>query len=559
MEILQDNYNLALDCVDKHAGSLINKHKTALLYLKEEAPGKLREPPLRLSFSSLRGLTNAAANMFRDLGVQKGERILLRLPDGPEFPINFLGAIKAGAIPIPSSPLLTWHELEFMIQDSGATVLITTQELLPPELSKNPNFAPKHILVICEKELPQSLHSSPFPPEAGTLHFSRWQDLLKKASAQFVTDPTSAEDPAFWLYTSGTTGRPKAVIHAHRNIRAHDARATHWQDMKAGDIIFNTSSLNWSYALTCGMLDVWRHGLTSLVFQGSLTPENICEMVKRYGVTTFMSVPGIYRRLVNDWKSPPLPNPLPRGERAIGPESFSQVRVCLSAGESLSSELRKDFKAFTGLEIHEGLGMTEHSVYLAQPFNAPIVAASCGQPLPQNRVAILREDLSETDPEETGILASHRSCEGLMLGYHRRPEEESIKGDWFLSGDLAKRDAAGNFYFLGRKDDMLNAGGYRISPLEVEAALNQHEAVAESAVAPFEVEPGKILVHAFVVLKAGFPAVQETAKAILAFAATQLAKYKMPREVVFLKSLPQTANGKIKRKELFPMGPRGLK
>ncbi|MFO1463149.1 MAG: AMP-binding protein [bacterium] len=526
-----DLYNIALDCVDKHASVLQNKHKVALLYLKEDpATGHLREPPLRLSYASLQGLTNAMANAFAGLGLPRGSRVVLRLANSAEFPISFLGAVKAGLIPIPTSIQLTWPELEFILRDSAAAALVAGADLLPKELLSNRPPLLREILWLSEKgqELPEGVR--------------RWQDLLKAADAQFQTEPTAADSPAFWLYTSGTEGRPKAVIHAHRSIRAHDARARLWQDLRAGDVVFNTSALNWSYALTCGMLDVWRHGLTSVVYQGRLSPELLSQIVRRHGVTTLMTVPGIYRRL------------LPYLREREG--ALAGLRVCLSAGEKLADELRAGLQAAMGLEIREGLGMTEHSVYLVQGQDSAPISGSCGQALPGQRIAVLREDLSECKPGETGILASHRSCEGLMLGYHARPEEEAgaFRGEWFLSGDLATRDEAGNFFFLGRRDDVLTSGGYRVSPMEVEAALNAHPAVAESAAVNVELEPGKTLIEAFVVLHGGHAATQSLAQEILASAATRLAAYKVPRQVVFLRELPKTANGKLRRQALAKPG-----
>ncbi|HEX5032956.1 MAG TPA: acyl-CoA synthetase, partial [bacterium] len=435
MRMSSSTYNLALDCVDKHADLLQNKHKIALVYLKEDsASGRLREPALRLSYSSMKGLTNAMANGFTGLGLERGSRILIRLANSNEFLISFLGAVKAGLIPVPTSPLLTWPELEYLLRDSGASAFVTSQELVPAEFSAATLPAMKEVVVAGEGRGP----------------FHRWQDLLKQSSTEFTVQPTQAADPAYWLYTSGTEGKPKAVIHAHRSIPAHDARARLWQDLKAGDVVFNTSALNWSYALTAGWLDVWRHGLTSVIYQGRPTPELITAILARHGVTVFMSVPGIYRRLLPLTKADPVP--------------FSGLRVALSAGEKLGEQTREEFRQATGLEIREGLGMTEHSVYLVQALDQASPPGSCGRPLPEQKIAILKEDLSPCPPGESGILASHRSCPGLMLGYHGEAADKTFQGEWFLSGDLAYRDENGHCFFLGRRDEVLNSGGYRVSP-----------------------------------------------------------------------------------------------
>ncbi len=564
------SYNIALDCIDKHAQSLHNKHKVAMIYVGSPSPQPSPargEGVQKITYSNLEGLTNRIANGLRELGVQLGERLILRLPNCPEFAVSFLGAVKAGVIPIPTSPLLTWPELEFMLEDSEASVLVTTEEFLPKEVFEKRRVL-KQILIVSQKKSPSP---SPSPargegnpglvssPSRERLTVNRWQDLLKSSSPVFQTENTPADAPAYWLYTSGTEGKPKAVIHSHQSIRAHDARAKVWQDVKSGDVIFNTSALNWSYALTAGLLDVWRHGLTSLVYSGDLHSEKICELIQKYSVTTFMSVPGIYRRLVSN---PSIPTLDLKGRVR---EGFRHVRVCLSAGEKLSEEVRNHFLKTTGLEIYEGLGMTEHSVYLVQRYDEPIVPGSCGKPLPDQRVAILREDLTEASPDEIGVLASHRSCEGLMLGYKEdlspplflRQTQDRLfvrrgneGGDWFLSGDLAYRDEDGNFFFVGRRDDVITAGGYRISPLEVEAVLNQSELVCESAVVGRELEPGKTIVTAFVVLnpKTAADEAEATKQKLILHAEKNLAKYKIPRELFFLNELPKTRNGKIKRR-----------
>jgi len=552
---MQEFYNIALDCIDKNAQSPHNKHKPALIYVKDGAA------PLRLNFSNLEGLTNRIANALKDLGLQKGERLVLRLPNCPEFPITFLGAIKAGMIPIPSSAQATENELKFILNDSEASVLVTTEELFPNEIKEaKPHFL-KKILILSK---PPSPHPSPLEGEGvqgtGEGKVFRFQDLLKNSSSQFQTEPTHANAPAFWLYTSGTEGKPKAVIHAHRSIPAHDGRAKLWNDFRFNDVIFNTSSLNWSYALTAGLLDVWRHGLPTLIYDGPLSAEKICQLIKQFGVTTLMSVPGIYRRLVDYLQN------------NVGAPLGAPLRICNSAGEKLSENIRKKFKDLTGLEIYEGLGMSEHSVYLVQQVGEPIIEGSCGKALPDQKIEIVDEEGNELPPHTPGILASHESCPGLMLGYkgtdlspplslvrrggpnyapslQRRGEGEV--SNWFLSGDLAQKDEAGNFFFLGRRDDVITAGGYRISPLEVEALLNAMPEIEESAVVGKEIETGKTLVTAFVVLKENIGENEILENKIKNECAQKLSHYKCPKQIYFTQKLPKTTNGKLQRKLLL--------
>ncbi|QQR81774.1 MAG: AMP-binding protein [Deltaproteobacteria bacterium] len=227
--------------------------------------------------------------------------------------------------------------------------------------------------------------------------------------------------------------------------------------------------------------------------------------------------------------------------------------MSLSAGEKLPEEVRQKFLKQTGLTIREGLGMTEHSVYLVQRKDRKIIPHACGQAVPGSRIAIVKESRRGdkapflVPPGQIGILASHRSCRGLMLGYYNRPEEEKkvFRGDWLLSGDLAYKDKQGNFFYVGRRDDMISAGGFRISPLEIEKVLNQCECVLESAVIGREISPGKTIVQAYVV-----PQGKPQKEKILDHVRESLAVYKRPREIIFLKELPKTRNGKIKRKDL---------
>lgn len=485
--------NIATDCIDKHAASPHHREKTALIAV--DASGKAS----CFTFAELEKLTNQCAATLRDQGAVPGERLVIRLPNTVDFPIGFLGAIKAGLIPIPTSPLLTENELNFVLEDSGASHIFEVDGV------GGSGRAPTRA---------HGLEHGWAEPETGPAPMSA----------------TSSNSPAYWLYTSGTEGRPKGVIHSHRSIPAHDERVKMWLDLREDDIVFNTSALNWSYALTA-MLDVWRHGGTFVIYDGPMDPESLWRIITEQKVTILMSVPGIYRRLAK-----------------IPPGGFV-LRRALSAGEALAPEVRDQFRKVTGLEILGGLGMTEHSVYLVQSEMEAKVGSHAARPLSGHRIAILCEDLTDAPVGEVGVLASHRSCPGLMLGYHNRPEEEArvFQGDWFLSDDLAQRNADGTITFLGRRDDVITAGGYRISPLEVEAVLNQYPGVAESAVVGRELEPGKTILQAWIVPKEGGTCDSE---GVIAHCRKFLAHYKLPREIRVMASLPKTATGKIKRAEL---------
>lgn len=484
----------------------------------------------RFTYAELAHLTNQAANGLKALNVQPGQRLILHLPNGPAFPLFFIGAIKLGVVPVPVSFLLTKSELQFIISDSRADWLVTVE--------KN-----KTCLMRVGKDGVES--KAQFQEDEIFEWFSSY-------SEEFKTEPSDSSSPAYWLYTSGTEGKPKGVVHSQGSISAHDERVHLWQDLKKGDVAFNTSSLNWSYALTAGLLDILRYGGTSVITSVALNPEKISQVIQQCGVTLLMSVPGIYRRLTEYL------------EISHDFSSFKKLRVCLSAGERLSQGIRERFHKLTGLTIREGLGMTEHSVYLVQQKERPVIPGSCGQALPGHPVTIIKEDGSEAHVGEVGILASHSSCPGLMLGYHHSAEESSsqkvaseflpLQGDWFCSGDLAARDSEGNFFYKGRRDDLITAGGYRISPLEVEDVLNQIHEILESSVGGREIEPGKTIVIAFVVLKDKAKQGISLEKNILDFASENLARYKVPRKIIFVDSLLKSVHGKIKRKHFDQTG-----
>lgn len=517
-------YNLAMDCLDKHAASLENKHKKALIVAKQD-PKTEKIHYQSYTYSQLTGLSNRLADSLAKLNFKKGSRVLLRLPNGVEFCLSFIALIKAGLIPVPTSTELTFAELSYLLKDSQAQALICDLKGLPEKL----HFAESLYELPHLKKLILLSESQQKLPNKSL----RWQDLLKEGQTNYSPKPSAAQDPAYWLYTSGTSGEPKAVIHAHRSIPAHDERAKHWQGVKLGDVIFNTSSLNWSYALTAGLLDMWRHGLTSVIYCGKPQAKALVEIINRVSVTTFMSVPGLYARLVVYLKENPTP--------------FKSLRIALSAGEKLSQKTLKQFKELSNIKIHQGLGMTEHSVYLVQPPGEDLPSFEALKALESTKIAILNSDLSIVKAGESGILASHRSCPGLMLGYHGQSAEETFKEGWFLSGDLAYQDPEGYYHFLGRRDDVITAGGYRISPLEVEKVLQEHPAIEECAVLAKNKEE-KTWILAQVLLCQDLEDQEKLKEDILTWAKNYLAHYKVPREIIFVKELPKTRTGKLLRK-----------
>lgn len=495
-------FNLAGYCLGQAAAR--TPDKTALLVMADaSAPLEAAE---QWSYGALDAAARRVAAGLLALGIAPGERLMIRLPNTSDYALLFFGAIAAGIVPLPLSPLLTAAEADFLLADSGA-VAVALAGGLP---------APAGTARILDAPAIQALKdSTPLPAYADT----------------------AAEDPGFLIYTSGTSRRPKGVLHAQRSAWGRRPMYEGWSAMGPADIVLHAGAFNWSYTIGVGLTDPWANGATAVLYNGPKDIQVWPKLIQRTGATLFAAVPSLYRQILKYC-------PLAAGELA-------SLRHGLAAGEALAPALLAEWRARTGLEIYESLGMSECSTYVSTHPGMAVRPGSPGKPQPGRAVAILPVEGGETPLPmgETGLIAIHRADPGLMLGYWHRPEEEALvyRGDWFVGGDLGSFDAEGYLWYQGRADDLMNAGGYRVSPAEVEAALAGHPAIAEIAVAEHAVRPDVSVIAAFVVPREG--AATDPA-AILAYAETRLAAYKRPREVIFLESLPRSANGKLLRRAL---------
>ena len=313
-----------------------------------------------------------------------------------------------------------------------------------------------------------------------------------------------------------------------------------WQGFQPGDVTLHAGTLNWSYTLGVGLMDAWAAGAHAVLFGGTYEAAGWQRLVARLGVTIFVAVPTVYRQL------------LKYGTPEDG--SLASLRHALCAGEALSPSLLAEWRERAGTELYEALGMTELSTYISSGPVTPVRPGSPGRPQPGRRMAILPEE-GGTEPlpaGEVGLLAVHRSDPGLMLGYWRRPEEEAqvFRGEWFTGGDLAELDADGYVWFRGRADDVMKSFGYRLSPVEIEAALSSCEGVSEVAVVAVALDESKTLVTACVVRGADTAGEALTFERLSEHAAEHLADYKQPHQYRFLDALPRTRNGKLQRREL---------
>lgn len=321
----------------------------------------------------------------------------------------------------------------------------------------------------------------------------------------------------------------------------HDA----WLGLREGDVLLHAGAFNWTYTLGVGLTDPWINRATALIYNGARDPGVWVRLIGAHRATIFAAVPGVYRQLL---RSPDL-------EEA----DLSSLRHGVTAGEALPPALLEEWRERTGLELYEALGMSEISTFVSSGPGTPVRPGSPGRSQPGRCVAVLPVDGGDEPlgPGQTGLLAVHRTDPGLMLGYWRRPEEEAqvLRGDWFVGGDLVEIGADGYLAFHGRADDVMNAMGYRVSPLEVEDCLARHPSVAEVGVTEVEVRPGVRIIAAFVVPRDADDPDDVDPAILLAHAAEHLAAYKRPREIVYVAALPRTGNGKLRRRDLVRLAP----
>ena len=478
----------------------------------------------RLTYGELHYFSNQFGHLLAESGIDSGSRVMIKLPNCIEYPIAFLGTIKAGFIATPISTMLTSAETEFIVNDNQASVLITSAyeaEKLDPELRN------RFSLIILVDE-----HSEFLEKE----HIIYFWEALKKCKDTPIKAKSNSNDPAYLVYTSGTTGNPKGVLHAQRSLLGRLPAALAWFDFKNPQRIMHTGKMNWTYVLGTAMMDPLFHGHTVVAYEGKNEPAKWLQLAGKYNCTTFIAVPTIYRQILQKTRA--------------GKSAAPSLEHCMSAGEKLSEQVLSEFHERFHIYIHEGLGMSEVSYYLSQPPGDELRPGATGKIQPGHMVKLLDENQKPVKPGDEGMIAIHRDDPGLFLSYWNRPEEENqvIRGEWFMTGDYAIEDPDGYVFFLGRRDDIINTFGFRVSPYEIEKVLKDHEAVADGVVVGEVLSEEKTLLSAVIVLHKG-ASVSE--KEIIEFLAKKVATYKVPKKVTFLESLPRTRNGKILRSEIL--------
>ncbi|GIX49774.1 MAG: hypothetical protein KatS3mg131_3985 [Candidatus Tectimicrobiota bacterium] len=367
---------------------------------------------------------------------------------------------------------------------------------------------------------------------------------MASASETFTPVVTRSDDPALVYFTSGTTGGPKMVLHTQASYPfAHFITGKYWLDLGPADLMWNLSDTGWAKAAYSSLFGPWRLGAAVFVQQGSgrFDAQETLRLLEQYPITVFCAPPTAYRMLVLE---------------DLRRYRFAALRHCVGAGEPLNPEVIEAWKAGTGLTIYDGYGQTETVILVANYPCVPVKPGSMGKPLPGFEVAVIDAERGvELPPGQEGEIAVRVKPQrpvGLFREYWKNPEAtaKAFRGDWYLTGDRGVRDAEGYFWFVGRADDVIISAGYRIGPFEVESALLEHEAVAESAVVASPDEMRGAIVKAFVVLAPGYRPSEALVTALQEHVKRLTAPYKYPREIEFVDELPKTISGKIRRVEL---------
>ena len=474
------------------------------------------------SYGELAQRVNRFASALATLGVEMEQRVMLAMLDTIDWPTAFLGAIRAGVVPVAANTLLTTKDYAFMLNDSRARVLFVSEALLPqfaPLLGKLPFL--KHV-VVSGKDA------------KGHMAF---RDLLAKGKDDFAPAPTTCDDACFWLYSSGSTGMPKGTVHVHSSmIVTAELYAKPVLGIREDDVVFSAAKLFFAYGLGNALSFPLSVGATTLLMAERPTPAAVFKRIVEKKPTIFYGVPTLYAAMLAD---PAFPK---KGEHAL--------RACTSAGEALPPRIAQTFKEKAGVDILDGIGSTEMlHIFLS---NRPddVRYGTTGKPVPGYELRLVDEAGNTVKQGELGELQIRGTTSASQYWNNRAKSRATFVGEWTKSGDKYSQDADGYYVYGGRSDDMLKVSGIYVSPAEVEAALVSHDAVLEAAVVGAEDESKLVKPKAYVVLKQGQSPSDALAQSLQQHVKDKLAPYKYPRWIEFIGELPKTATGKIQRFKL---------
>ncbi|MFD1019356.1 acetate--CoA ligase [Thalassobacillus hwangdonensis] len=512
--------NIAHEAIDRHADNPDKKDQVALIY---SAPDREEKH----TFEDLKFSSNKFANVLKKYDVKKGDRVFLFMPRSPEFYAAFFGILKVGAIAGPLFEAFMEQAVRDRLEDSEATMLITTPELLERvPLEQLPHL--KQVVLVGDHDKTSDT-------------FIDYHKEMDEASKDFDIEWVDLEDGMLLHYTSGSTGKPKGVYHVHNAMLQHYQTAKWVLDLQEDDVYWCTADPGWVTGTSYGIFAPWLNGITNVIRGGRFTPDDWYSTLSNHNVSVWYSAPTAFRKLMG------------AGAETAQKHDLSSVRHILSVGEPLNPEVISwGMKAFD-LRIHDTWWMTETGGMMICNYPAmDMRPGSMGKPFPGIEAAIVDNDGNELPANQMGNLALKKGWPSMMRAVWNNPGkyESYFLGDWYVSGDSAYQDEDGYFWFQGRLDDVINTSGERVGPFEVESKLIEHEAVAEAGViGKPDPERGEII-KAFITLRDGYEESDELLEEIRQFVKTGLSAHAAPREIEIKDSIPKTRSGKIMRRLL---------
>ncbi|MAQ56011.1 MAG: acyl-CoA synthetase [Rhodospirillales bacterium] len=515
-------YNFGFDVIEKRA---LEDDKTAFIYVSRDG-SKIENH----KFSDLNNDSNRFANVLCQLGIKKGDFAFVMIPRIPAWYQVMIGCIKTGVIAMPGTNLLTSKDIEYRINKSRAKLAIVTSESAEKIDDIVANCPSIECLIVIGGD------------RKGWINYDK---VCAESSTQLLREDVSktrADDTMLAYFTSGTTAFPKMVPRDYGYAMAHSITGDYWMDLKKDDIHWTLSDTGWAKAAWGMLFPPWLIGATIVLYDGDLRfdAEKHLQLIKKLSVTTFCAPPTVYRVFA---------------QTDLSNYDLSSIRHSISAGEPLNPEVMRVWKDMTGTDVYDGYGQTETINIVANIPGVEVRPGSMGRPVPGVEVDII-DDKGNVVPDgevgHIGVKITSPYPPGLFRGYYddEVANAECFHDGYYFSGDTATRDKEGYIWFVGRSDDIISSASYRISPFEVESALQEHPAVAESAVIGKSDKIRGSIVKAFVILAEGYKASTELEKDIQDFVKAHTAPYKYPRSIEFRESLPKTVSGKIRRVEL---------
>ncbi|RFU61262.1 acyl-CoA synthetase MbcS [Peribacillus glennii] len=503
-----ENYNITQE-IEKHASD-----KLALIFKNESGSAET------ITYNQLIKKSNKLANGLYNLGLEKGDRVLIVTPRLIESYIIYMACLKAGLVIIPSSELLRAKDIAYRLNHSEAKAVISYADFT------------KEIDAI-EGELPY-LHKITFGGEKNG--WMNLDEISDSASDEFNYDKTKCDDLAFLAYTSGTTGNPKGVAHTHSWGYAHiRIAAKEWLTIREDDMVWATAAPGWQKWVWTPFLSILGSGATGFVYQGKFSAGKYLELLQEQKINVLCCTPTEYRMMVKT--------------EGLNQYDLSNLRSAVSAGEALNREVIDVFKNTFDIQIRDGYGQTESTLLIGTLQGAEHRTGSMGKPIINGTVEIVNDEGIPVKTGEIGNIAIHKELPALFKMYYKNLEKtnSSYLGDYFLTGDRASKDEEGFFWFQGRSDDVIISSGYTIGPFEIEDALMKHPDVVECAAVASPDEIRGNVVKAYIVLRKGVEGSTEMIKYLQNFVKQITAPYKYPRLIEFVDQLPKTDSGKIKR------------